>query len=60
MRGGIHDRIQPEIQHEDKEAEGMVEEMLDAPPVSNKVHDLMMETEGWQIDNESSYKAKER
>ena len=45
MREGIHERIQAEIQHEDKEAEAMVKEMLDAPPVWNEVPDLMMETE---------------
>ena len=44
MRGGIHEIIQAEIQHEDKEAEAMVKEMLDAPPVWNEVPDLMMET----------------
>ena len=32
MRGGIHERIQVEIRHEDKEAEAMAEEMLDALP----------------------------
>ena len=33
VREGIYERIQAEKQYEDKEAEGMAEEMLDAPPV---------------------------
>ena len=35
MRGGIHERIQAEIQHEDKEVEAMAEEIFDALPVWN-------------------------
>ena len=42
MRGEIHERIQAKIQYEDKEAEAMTEEMLDAKPVWNEVPDLMM------------------
>ena len=34
-REGIHARIQVEIQHEDKEAEVLAEEMLEAPLVWN-------------------------
>ena len=37
------------MHHEDKEAEVMVEEMLEAPPAWSKVPDLMMETEGGRI-----------
>ena len=43
-REGIHERIQAEIQHEDKEAEVLVEEMIDASLAWNEVPDLMMET----------------
>ena len=31
VREGIHERIQEEIYHEDKEAEAMAEEMLEVP-----------------------------
>ena len=41
-RGGIHERIQAEIQHEDKEAKAMAEGLLDAQPAWNEVPDLMM------------------
>ena len=42
VREGIHERIQAEIQQEDKEA--MAKEMLETPPAWNEVLDLMMET----------------
>ena len=42
VRGGIHERIQAEIQHEDKEAKAMAEGLLDAQPAWNEVPDLMM------------------
>ena len=41
-REGIHERIQGEMQYEDKEAE----ELLEAPPVWSSMLDLMMDTEG--------------
>ena len=42
LREGIHERIQAEIRHEDKE---MAEEILEDLPAWNEVPDLMMETE---------------
>ena len=42
-REGIHERIQAEIRHEDKEAEAMAEEMLNALPAWNEVLDLIRE-----------------
>ena len=42
VREGIHERIQAEIHHEDKEAETVAEEMLEVPPEWNEVPDLMM------------------
>ena len=42
-REGIHERIQADIHHEDKEREAGVEEMLENPPEWNKVPDLIME-----------------
>ena len=43
-REDIYERIQAEMHHEDKEAEIMVEEMLEALPPWSEVPDLMMET----------------
>ena len=43
VREEIHERIQVEIQHEDKEVEAVAEEMLEVPPEWNEVLDLMME-----------------
>ena len=42
-REGIHERIQGEIHHEDKERESRTEDMLEIPPEWNEVPDLIME-----------------
>ena len=42
-REGIHERIQVEIHHENKEREAWAEEMLEIPPEWNEVQDLIME-----------------
>ena len=44
-RGGVHERIQAKIQHEDKEAEMADEVLLEIPPEWNAVSDLIMEEE---------------
>ena len=41
VREGIHERIQTEIYHEDREREVQAEEMLDNPPEWNEVEDLV-------------------
>ena len=43
VREGIHERIQAEMHHENKEIEARAEEMLEIPPEWNAVPDLMME-----------------
>ena len=43
MREGIHERIQAEIYHEDRERAFQAEEMLDTPPGWNEVEDLIMD-----------------
>ena len=43
VREGIHERIQVEIYHENKEREAQAEEMLDIPPEWNEVKDLILE-----------------
>ena len=43
VREGIHERIQEEIYHEDKERETQAEEMLDRLPEWNEVEDLIWE-----------------
>ena len=43
VREGIHERIQAEIYHEDKEREAQAEEMLDRPPEWNEAEDLIWE-----------------
>ena len=43
MRVGIHERIQAEIYHEDRERAFQAEEMLDTPPGWNEVEDLIMD-----------------
>ena len=43
MREGIHERIQAEIHHEDRERAFQAEERLDAPPGWKDVKDLIME-----------------
>ena len=55
-REGIHKRIQAEIQHEDKDVEVLVEEMLEAPPVWNEVPALMMEVEDGRMMTEAAVK----
>ena len=57
-REGIQERIQVEIQHEDKEAENIAEEILKAPPVWNEVPDLMMEVEEGRIMPEAAVKQR--
>ena len=44
-REGVHERIQAEIQHEEKEAEMVEEVMLEIPPEWNAVPDLIMKDE---------------
>ena len=46
VREGIHQRIQVEIHHENKEIEARAEEMLDIPLEWNEVPDLIMEEGG--------------
>ena len=43
MREGIHERIQAEIYHEDRERAFQAEEMLDTPPGWNEDKDLIMD-----------------
>ena len=43
MREGIHERIQAEIHHEDRERAFQAEEMLDTPPGWNEVKDFIMD-----------------
>ena len=43
VREGIHEGIQAEMHHENKEIEAREEEMLEIPLEWNKVPDLMME-----------------
>ena len=43
VREGIHERIQAEMHHGNKEIEARAEEMLRIPPEWNSVPDLMME-----------------
>ena len=43
VREGIHQRIQAEMHHENKEIEARAEEMLEIPPEWNEVLDLTME-----------------
>ena len=45
VREGIHERIQAEIYHKNKEREAQAEEMLDIPPEWNEVKDLILEDE---------------
>ena len=55
---GIHERIQAEIQHEEKEADVMAKEMLDTPLVWNEVPDPMMETKDGRMIREAATKQK--
>ena len=43
MRAGIHERIQAEMHHANKEIEARAEEMLEIPPKWKEVLDVMME-----------------
>ena len=43
VREGVHERIQAEIYHKDKEREVQAEVMLDIPPEWNEVKDLILE-----------------
>ena len=47
-----------EIQHEDKEAKVLVEELLNALPAWNEVPDLIMEAEDGRMIPEASTKRK--
>ena len=48
------------MHHEDKDAEVMAEEMLEAPPTWSEVMDLMMETEeGRFIPKEATKRKKD-
>ena len=58
VREGIQERTLAEIQHQDKEAEAVVEEMLEVPPQWNEVPDLMMEEENVQPATETASKQK--
>ena len=58
VRELIHERIQAEIQHKDKEAKGMVEEMLNTLPAWNEVPDLMMESKDARMITEAATKWK--
>ena len=56
VREGIHERIQAEIHHEDKEAEAAAKEMLEAPLEWNEVSDLMMEDKDVRPATEAAVK----
>ena len=58
VREGYHERIQAEIQHEDKQVEVMAEEMLDPPQAWNEVPYLMMETEDGRMIPDTATKQK--
>ena len=58
VREGIHERIQTEIHHKDKEVEALAEEMLEDPPEWNDVPDLMMEDKEVQLATEAAVKLK--
>ena len=57
-RKGVHERIQAEIQYEDKEAEVAEEVMLEVPPEWNAVPDLIMEDEEGMMITETDNKWK--
>ena len=54
VREGIHERIQAEIHHEEKEAEAGADEMLEVPLEWNEVPDLMMEDKDVQPATETA------
>ena len=58
VREGIHERVQAEIHHEDKEEETVAEEMLEVPPEWNEVLDLMMEDKDVWPATEAAVKQK--
>ena len=58
VREGIHERIQAEIHHEDKEAETTEEEMLEVSQEQNEVPDLMMEDKDVRPATEGAAKQK--
>ena len=43
VREGIHEMIEVEIYHKNKESEAQAEEMLDIPPEWNEVKNLILE-----------------
>ena len=55
-RKGIHERIQAEIHHEDKEAETTAEEMLEVSRGWNEVPNLVMEDEEVRSASEGAAK----
>ena len=57
-REGVHERIQTEIQHEDKEVEVAKEVMLEVPPEWDAVPDLIIEDEESMIITETDTKGK--
>ena len=57
-REGIQERIQAKIQHEDKEAEVLAEEMIEASPAWNEVPDLIMEVEEGRVMPEAAVKQR--
>ena len=58
VREGIHERIQAEIHHEDKEVEARAEEMLEVPPEWSEVPDLKMEYKEVLLEAQGSTKQK--
>ena len=58
VREGIHERIQAEIHHEDKEVETAVKEMLEIPLEWNEVPDLMTEDKDVRPTIEAAVKRK--
>ena len=58
VKEGIHERIQAEIHHEDKEVEARAEEMLEVPPEWKEVPDLMMEDKDVRPATEAAVKQK--
>ena len=62
VREGIHERMQAQIHHKDKEAEAaaeaVVEEMLEVPLEWNEVSDLMMEDDDVRPATEAAAKRK--
>ena len=57
-REGVHEKIQAEIQHEDKEAEMAEEVILEIPHKWNAVPDWLMEDEDKLMITETNNKQK--